>query len=209
MPRGARLADAPCTGRRPARADRRSAFQAVPALLRGWRYALSPRCAGRCRSEDRRSLAALPGGAGAATGTIPVFGDSRLRPPAAAGIARERETSADDAAPCQREFRTLSQPRMARLFTAPPYSGAAPFHDRRGVQPSPIMSVSPGGGSAGDPSRLNHSASLRSAFCFGRNTPGPVLPVGAAPSRALSAGRLAPTGRTGGLGAHPGSTTGC
>ena len=35
-----------------------------------------------------------------------------------------------------------------------------------------------------------------------------LLPVGAAPSHALSAGRLAPTGRTAGLGAHPGSTTG-
>ena len=33
------------------------------------------------------------------------------RPPA--GIARERETSADDVAPCQRGLRTLSQPLMA------------------------------------------------------------------------------------------------
>ena len=37
----------------------------------------------------------------------------------------------------------------------------------------------------------------RSALRFGRNTPGPVLPVGAPPSRASSGGRLAPTGRTG------------
>ena len=36
----------------------------------------------------------------------------------------------------------------------------------------------------------------RSALRFGRNTLGPVLPVGAPPSRAFSAGRLAPTGRT-------------
>ena len=43
----------------------------------------------------------------------------------------------------------------------------------------------------------------RSALRLGRNTPGPVLPVGAPPSRALSAGRLTA------LGAHPGSTTGC
>ena len=42
------------------------------------------------------------------------------------------------------------------------------------------------------------------ALGFGRNTPGPVLPVGAPPSRALSAGP--PPGE---LGAHPGSTTGC
>ena len=51
--------------------------------------------------------------------------------------------------------------------------------------------------SSGDASRLNHVASRRSSLRFGRNTPGPVLPVGAPPSRALSAGRLAPTGRTG------------
>ena len=56
--------------------------------------------------------------------------------------------------------------------------------------------------SAGDPSRLNRVAARRSSLRFGRNTPGPVLPVGAPPSRASSAGRLA------GLGAHAGSTTG-
>ena len=51
------------------------------------------------------------------------------RPPASlpvgAGIARERETSADDAAPHQRERRTLFQPRMARPLTAPPTRGCA------------------------------------------------------------------------------------
>ena len=57
--------------------------------------------------------------------------------------------------------------------------------------------------STGDASRLKHSASRRSSLRFGRNTLGPVLPVGAPPSRALSAGPppgelgLAPTGRTG------------
>ena len=61
----------------------------------------------------------------------------------------------------------------------------------------PTRPSSPGGGSAGDPSRLNRVAARRSSLRFGRNTPGPVLPVGAPPSRALSAGRLAPTGRTG------------
>ena len=57
--------------------------------------------------------------------------------------------------------------------------------------------------SAGDPSRLNHVASRRSSLRFGRNTRG--IP----PSRALSAGP--PPGELGlaGLGAHPGSTTGC
>ena len=65
------------------------------------------------------------------------------------------------------------------------------------------------------PPAVHHSASLRSALRFGRNTPGPVLPVGAPPSRALSAGpppgELAPPGELGltGLGAHAGSTTGC
>ena len=43
------------------------------------------------------------------------------RPPA--GIARECETSADDAAPCQRELPILSQAPMARLLTAPSYPG--------------------------------------------------------------------------------------
>ena len=59
------------------------------------------------------------------------------------------------------------------------------------------------------------ASSRRSSLRFGRNTLGPVLPVGAPPSRALSAGPppgelgLAPTGRLASLGAHPGSTTGC
>ncbi len=44
--------------------------------------------------------------------------------------------------------------------------------------------------SAGDPSRLNRVAARRSSLRFSRNTPG--IP----PSPALSAGRLAPTGRT-------------
>ena len=65
--------------------------------------------------------------------------------------------------------------------------------------------------SASPPHRENWCSALR----FGRNTPGPVLPVGAPPSRALSAGPppggLAPPGELGlaALGAHPGSTTGC
>ena len=62
---------------------------------------------------------------------------------------------------------------------------------------------SPGGGSSGDSSRLSRAASRRSALRFGRNTPGPVLPVGAPPSRASSAGRLTA------LGAHATSPTGC
>ena len=47
------------------------------------------------------------------------------------------------------------------------------------------------------PPAVHRVAARRSSLRFGRNTPG--IP----PSRALSAGRLA------GLGAHPGSTTGC
>ena len=39
------------------------------------------------------------------------------------------------------------------------------------------------------PPAVNRVASRRSSLRFGRNTPGPVLPVGAPPSRALSAGR--------------------
>ena len=80
---------------------------------------------------------------------------------------------------------------------------------------------SPGGGSSGDASQLNRpptgrtGASRRSALRFGRNTPGPVLPVGAPPSRASSAGpppgELAPPGELGltALGAHATSPTGC
>ena len=62
---------------------------------------------------------------------------------------------------------------------------------------------------AGDASRLNRPASRGSQLRFGRITPGPVLPVGAPPSRALSAGP--PPGELGlaRLGAHMGSTTGC
>ena len=41
------------------------------------------------------------------------------------------------------------------------------------------------------PQAVHRVAARRSSLRFGRNTPGPVLPVGAPPSRALSAGRLA------------------
>ncbi len=41
------------------------------------------------------------------------------------------------------------------------------------------------------PPAVHRVVSRRSSLRFGRNTPGPVLPVGAPPSRALSAGRLA------------------
>ena len=58
------------------------------------------------------------------------------------GIARERETSADEAAPCQRECRSRSQPRSHRS----PYPRPRTFSWWRGVQADPIMSVSPGGG---------------------------------------------------------------
>ena len=47
------------------------------------------------------------------------------RPPV--GTARERETSADDAALCQLEFRTPFQSRMPRSLTAPPTRGRAFF----------------------------------------------------------------------------------
>ena len=53
------------------------------------------------------------------------------RPPA--GIARERETSADDTGPCQRECRTPSQHPMPRPLTAPP-TRAAPFSCQAGCK---------------------------------------------------------------------------
>ena len=78
-------------------------------------------------------------------------------------------------------------------------SASAPTHARRGEPTGPIMNISPGGGSSGDPSRPNshRAASRPSSLRFGRNTPG--IP----PSRALSAGRLAT------LGAHATLPTGC
>ena len=56
-------------------------------------------------------------------------GNADLRPvlPVGAGTARERETSADDAAPCQPAFPTLSQPRLPRPLNAPPARGRAFF----------------------------------------------------------------------------------
>ena len=96
------------------------------------------------------------------------------------------------------------QPRPRRADRPDRVRESAP-ESREHEQPvvEPTRPSSPGGGSAGDPSRLNCVASRRSSLRFGRNTLGPVLPVGAPPSRALSAGRLT------GLGAHAGSTTGC
>ena len=77
-----------CAARGPAGrcADRRSAFQAVPALFRNRRYAVSRPSGPRCRSEDRRSLPnsvaeaglATPGGAPAPTSNP--LKRERLRP---------------------------------------------------------------------------------------------------------------------------------
>ena len=88
---------------------------------------------------------------------------------------------------------------------APCQPGASPASALTRVPPQAVHH------SASPPHRENWCSALR----FGRNTPGPVLPVGAPPSRALSAGppsgELAPPGELGlaALGAHPGSTTGC
>ncbi len=51
---------------------------------------------------------------------------SRWGPPT--GIARERETSADDAAPCQREFRTVFHFRMS-LAAGTIWTGGVPARD--------------------------------------------------------------------------------
>ena len=66
------------------------------------------------------------------------------------GIARERETSADDKAFCQLEFRTLFQSRMPRPLTAPPNPGPRLLHARRGLREDPTMRVSPGPRNAHD-----------------------------------------------------------
>ena len=88
---------------------------------------------------------------------------------------------------------------------APARSWVAAGHEPGGQQPVDKVTrpSSPGGGSAGDASRLNRASSRRSALRFGRNTLGPVLPVGAPPSHALSAGRLTR------LGAPATLSTGC
>ena len=101
-----------------------------------------------------------------------------------------------------------------RLLRCHPFGGSgydavpAP-HGRPGRGQRPAVKStrpsSPSGRWAGAPSRLNSRW---------WNPRGPVLPVGAPPSRAWSGGPppgelgLAPTGRTGGPGARPGSTTG-
>ena len=141
------------------------------------------------------------------------------RPPA--GIARERETSADDVAPCQGW-------------------GLRLFHDRRGVQADPIMGVccenavalgcrpsvwSRREGNAGVHTgtarrrRANRAmpaarmARFRAFFMLGGacgpNRSWAFLPVGAPPSRALSAGRLTGQFSRWGPGAHPTLSTGC
>ena len=105
-------------------------------------------------------------------------------------------------------------PGSARCLRPAPEARAK--RERGWVSPSPIPSAPgsarcwrPAPEASGDASRLNRSASRRSSLRFGRNTSGPVLPVGAPPSRALSAARLAPTGRTGALGARPTLSADC
>ena len=83
---------------------------------------------------------------------------------------------------------------------APPSAPSAPG-STRGSRPAPEATA--------DASRLKRPASRGSSLRFGRNTLGPVLPVGAPPSRALSAGP--PPGELGlnALGAHATLSTGC
>ena len=63
----------------PRGADRRSAFQAVPALLRRQRYAVPPACGARCRPEI---------GVPSRPRAFFAVGDTRFRPPAARGADR-------------------------------------------------------------------------------------------------------------------------
>ena len=119
------------------------------------------------------------------------------------------------------------EPRRDGGRVAPPPVPSAPGSTRC-LRPAPETRAKKGWGSGGPAPRPFRSgvyavlaprsgnerrcipaAPLRSSLRFGRNTPGPVLPVGAPPSRALSAGRLAPTGRTAALGAHADFATGC
>ena len=96
--------------------------------------------------------------------------------------------------------------RCVSVGIHPVFLPHAPCHP--GASPTSALTRVP-------PPAVNRVAARRSSLRFGRNTRGPVLPVGAPPSRALSAGPppggLAPPGELGlpGLGAHVGSTTGC
>ncbi len=96
--------------------------------------------------------------------------------------------------------------RCVSVGIHPVFLPHAPCHP--GASPASALTRVP-------PPAVNRVAARRSSLRFGRNTRGPVLPVGAPPSRALSAGPppggLAPPGELGlpGLGAHVGSTTGC
>ena len=76
-------------------------------------------------------------------------GNADLRPvlPVGAGIARERETRTVGAAPRQREYRPLSQSRMARPLGVPAGNIPVLCRDGRGVQEEPIMWVFARGGS--------------------------------------------------------------
>ena len=87
-----------CAGRRPAQFSRWG-LQAVPA-----------NCAVGYPRSQAHPHCRLPVAA--------AFSQQLGRPPA--GIARERETSADDASQRQLEFRTRFQSRMPRPLTAPP-----------------------------------------------------------------------------------------
>ena len=131
-----------------------------------------PRAAGRDAVPPTSGMAHLsahtpPGRAARRPGT------ADLRPvlPVGAGTARERETNADDAAPYQRERCTRSQPR--------------PRSPCRGS----VLSMT-GGGCNRTRSSAFLPVGVRPAI-----HPGPTAGIG--PSRALSAGRLASTGRTG------------
>ena len=103
-----------------------------------------------------------------ASPTAQNHGDMERRSPT--GIARERETRADDTAPCQRECRTASQHRMPRSLTAP-LLAAVPLLTAPAKTPATkLRPARPSGGGATEPPlHLEGERQRGVGFCQGRS----------------------------------------
>ena len=148
---------------------------------------------------------------------------SRRRAPAVPNQSRTRSPVADVSSAPRNSFSSTTSPSQ-------PVSGPGPCRSSGyvGRLPTPFsagrcrrVAVRPGS-VAGRSGRASCRQSLAAQFSrWGLKRRSPVLPVGAPPSRALSAGPppgelappgelgLGPSGRTGALGAHATLSTGC
>ena len=165
-------------------AARRAAGGSLPSAFTGRRHRAGSAANGLCHSHVR-----IPPNAGIPAQKAPPRNWGSFPPPASGGLCRPPP---GELARGRRSLAAVTTLHLRR-------SASAPTHARRGEPTGPIMNISPGGGSSGDPSRPNSHgvASRRSSLRFGRNTPG--IP----PSHASSPGRLAT------LGAHATLPTGC